>query len=308
MKISIQTGDIIKNFGIKKGYALIKECGFEAIDWNIDTAWDMKLVFDDHKLPEGNIFEKELPIILDHYKAELDEIKKNGLEFSQAHAPFPCYHIDIPGLLEYSIDNLVKCIELCNEVGCKYLIVHGASIDGNDTDTTTEEMDAMNKKLYEALIPTLQNCDVVVCLENLFSWKNGAIEGHCQNSKEAAEFIDYLNDKAGKEAFGFCLDVGHANLTKKDFRTVVQPLGSRLKTLHIHDNDGTNDKHLAPFTGTVNWELLLKCLKAVDYSGNLSFETCAQTNTAFAFDAEMVKPWLELIAQTGKIFRKKITE
>ena len=69
-----------------------------------------------------------------------------------------------------------------------------------------------------------------------------------------------------------------------------------------------NDKHLAPFTGSVNWNLFTKCLKDIDYSGDLSFETFAQVTVAFNYDPDLVKPWLKLIADTGKVFKKKITE
>ena len=308
MKISVQTGGIIENFGTKETYALIKEAGFEAIDWNIDHAWDPAIIWGKHQLPLGNIFEKELHEILEYFREELDAIKENGLKITQAHAVMPATHTYIPDLFPYFIENCKNCIRLCNAVGCQRLVVHGVCMDNALLDLTAEDIDEMNRQLYESLIPVLKDTDVMVLLENLFSWDNGPVEGHCQNGKEAADFIDYLNEKAGKEAFGFCWDIGHSKLLGKDFRKFTSALGHRIKALHIHDNDGVNDKHLAPFTGSVNWDMFIKCLKDIGYSGDLSFETCTQITTAFKFDPDLVKPWLKLIAETGNIFKKNILE
>ena len=97
--------------------------------------------------------------------------------------------------------------------------------------------------------------------------------------------IDELNEKAGREAFGFCLDTGHMLLVGKRFETFVPILGSRLKTLHLHDNDGVLDRHLAPFAGQLNWEDFINSMRDVGYKGDLSFETCAQIAKSLLCDA-----------------------
>ena len=43
--------------------------------------------------------------------------------------------------------------------------------------------------------------------------------------------------------------------------------------LHIHDNNGFEDEHMAPFLGTIDWEDFCKALRQIDYSGALSLET-----------------------------------
>ena len=36
MKIAVQTGGILDHFGIDEGFRIIKEAGFDAVDFNID--------------------------------------------------------------------------------------------------------------------------------------------------------------------------------------------------------------------------------------------------------------------------------
>lgn len=309
MKLCVQSGTVVFEHGYEKGYAMFREAGFEAIDWNIDTAWNSKAIRAGDTTKEC-IFTHPIDEVIAHYAEEVEIIKKNGLVISQAHAPFPAYVPGKPEVLDYAIEIYKKCIELCAHVGCKNLVIHGISLAPADKENTPASIDALNMKLYESLIPTLLKVEgkVTVCLENLFSGKGRHfMEGTCSNPYQAVAYIDALNAKAGREVFGLCLDTGHINLLQKDMRTYIPILGKRIKALHVHDNDGLADSHLAPYTGTIDWSAFCAALKEVGYEGDLDFETFAQTKLE-RMDAEMVPAFLKLIATCGEHFRKKITE
>jgi sugar phosphate isomerase/epimerase len=51
---------------------------------------------------------------------------------------------------------------------------------------------------------------------------------------------------------GFCFDIGHAHL-QGSFENEYATLASRIRSTHIHDNDGVEDRHLAPGLGTIDW-------------------------------------------------------
>jgi len=308
MQICVQSGGIIGHLGLEKGYAAIAEAGFTGIDWNaIDNALPSNKIRElDYK---GNcIFEQPLETVIAHFAKEVEQIHKNNLTISQAHAPFPAYVPGHPEVLEYMIGIYCRVIELCDYVGCKNIIIHGISLPITDTENTLESIATLNWHLYESLIPTLQKHNVTVCLENLFSWDSGAMVGVCSDPNEAVHYIDALNQKAGKECFALCMDTGHLTLLGIDFRRYVPVLGKRIQALHIHDNDGRVDRHLAPLTGKTNWTLFCETLRAVGYEGDLSFETFQQAIVAWKFDDEMLMPWLTLIRQTGECFRKRIQQ
>ncbi len=308
MKISIQDAGTCDSLGLERGYAAIARAGFEAIDWNIDHALRADKI---KALQYGDcIFEKSVDEMLAYYAEELAIIKKNGLEITQCHAPFPAYVPGHPELLEYMIGIYRGCIRFCSAVGIPRMVVHGISLQQDDRENTPESILALNRRLYESMIPTLQEVSgVTVCLENLATWSdNVATEGVCFDPHDAAALIDSLNKMAGKECFGLCMDVGHMQLVMKDIRTYAPILGDRIKCLHIHDNDAHADRHLAPFTGATNWDNVCAALKKIGYKGDLSFETVRQTRSVSKFDLDLVQPWLNVIYATGVAFRKRITE
>lgn len=305
MEISVQNGGIIQALGKEKCYAAIAQAGFTAIDWNIDHALPGSVIRS-MDYAGKSILEQPLEKVIDHYAEELSIIRKNGLTITQAHAPFPAYLPGHPEVLEYMIGIYRRSIELCDYAGCKNLVIHGISLANIDRENTPEDIEKLNWHLYESLIPTLLKCNVTVCLENLFTWDSAAVEGVCSDPHEAVKFVDGLNAKAGREVFGFCLDTGHLQLLGKSFRSYIPILGSRIKALHIHDNDGRADSHLAPMTGKIDWPVFCDTLREIGYDGDLSFETFQQALAALKVDESLLMPWLTLICQTGEVFRKHI--
>ncbi|MBO5203106.1 MAG: sugar phosphate isomerase/epimerase [Clostridia bacterium] len=297
MKIGIQSSATTLDIGYAEAYRLFAEAGFESIDWNINDALKPSMITNGTYVG-NNVFEKDIEEIIEYFNVELTEIKRNGLEIHQAHAPFPAYVPDKPEVLDYMIEVYKKCIMLCQEVGCKYLVIHGVSLARKDRGNTPESVRALNDKLYTSLIPTLIDTEVTVCLENLFTGAGGICAGVCSNPYEAVEMIDNYNAQAGKECFGLCLDTGHLNLVKQDVRYYIPILNKRIKALHIHDNDGLSDTHKAPYTGTIVWKDFCDELRKIGYNGDITFETFNQTSLK-VIDRELLTPWLKLICQIG---------
>ena len=309
MKISIQTGNVIDCIGYEKGYALFREAGFDAIDWNLDhSAKATELISGSCR---GKcIFERPLEDILAYYKEELDAIHANGLEITQAHAPFPPYAANDPELTGYVASITRNMIGFCDKVGCGNLVVHGINPVFDDNDITLEDVREMNIRFYASLIPALLKSNVTVCLENLPVGRNRGmdkLEGICCDPQDAAELIDTLNEMAGREVFGLCLDTGHLNLIRRDPRRYVAVLGRRIKATHLHDNNGFTDEHIVPFSGTMNWKHLCQALHEAGYSGDLSFETFLQTEHVLRFGEDLLLPWLKLIHACGEAFAKTVS-
>ncbi len=309
MYISTQNGNLTKDFDKETAYRLIAEAGFEAIDWNLDHALPRQEFLKAETYENLCIFEKSLPEIMAYYAEELAIIRKNGLKFAQCHAPFPAYVPTRPESLEYAIQNYRALIAFAHEIGCPKVVIHGISRTADDRDTTPEELEHMNRYLYESLIDVLQKTNVTVCLENLF--ETGPVDvryaGHCSDPYEAAAFIDELNAKAGKNCFGLCLDTGHLQLVHIPCHRYLPILGKRIVALHIHDNDAVKDRHMAPYTGTVRWDEFYEELRRIEYEGDLNFETFRQVDKS-VIDPELVPLFLKHICNIGKFFRKKITE
>ena len=89
-------------------------------------------------------------------------------------------------------------------------------------------------------------------------------------------------------------------------------LGSRLKVLHIHDNDGLADLHQIPFVFTrtrenkssTDWEGFVRGLRAIGFDGVLNFETAPVLT---AFPEELREDALRLIARIGRYLGGQIS-
>ena len=314
MDISIQNDDIFDAFGPELGAKMIRDAGFTAVDWSLYRSLKgktLKKAAEDEKLYDICIFEKSLEEVIEYYSDHIKAFRDNGLRITQAHAPFPAYLPGRDDVLDYCIKIYSRIIELCDKVGCKNLVIHGISPAPLEEAVPYEYYKALNYKLYRGLIPTLRNTNVTICLENLFRTRTyhghtDYFEGTCSDPYEAVEYIDTLNAEAGRDdAFGFCLDVGHLHLLRKRFAYYIPVLGKRLKCLHLHDNDTTNDEHILPYAGTIIWNEFLDSMRDIGYDGDLSFETLNQTSTS-TIPPELVPTFLRTIYDIGKYFQARI--
>jgi sugar phosphate isomerase/epimerase len=61
------------------------------------------------------------------------------------------------------------------------------------------------------------------------------------------------------EQVGFCFDPGHMNaFSETDMQGWLNELGPRIREIHLHDNDGTEDDHLAIGKGNIDFESLFE--------------------------------------------------
>ena len=138
----------------------------------------------------------------------------------------------------------------------------------------------------------------------MFGWDyidNRAIPGPCSTIDE---YIDYL-DSLDRNYFVACLDIGHAEMDKisqGSASEMIPALGSRLKALHIHDNDKIDDLHTLPFTKNILWDDVMKALKSINYDGEFTFEA---DNIFMAFPDELLMSVSKLMLDVGRYFIKK---
>ena len=77
---------------------------------------------------------------------------------------------------------------------------------------------------------------------------------------------------------GACLDTGHAYLAG-DLYNLVYKVAPYLRMLHVHDNSGQYDEHLAPGDGRIDWESLLRELVGVGFHGSMILEIAGGEQT-----------------------------
>ncbi len=73
--------------------------------------------------------------------------------------------------------------------------------------------------------------------------------------------------------FGICLDVGHVNVySTTDVRSWIKSLKGWIREIHLHDNLGSSDDHLALGDGIIDFRSLFKTLMRIDPLPPLTFD------------------------------------
>ncbi len=304
VKVGVQSAFWYDDRDPQRSFEYIKDCGFEAVDFNIDAYFPIPEL----KKDPSHEFLLDRPIeqLFEFFAPLRDASKSTGVVISQMHAPFPIWIRDREDLNERIFGILDKCFAICEFVGCPAIVVHPSP-----AATRKEELE-LNLEVYSSLIPLIKKYKgVKICLENIFTHQGlRIIEGRLAIADDACALVDLLNERAGGDYFGFCFDIGHANLANCRIGDFVRALGDRLTILHIHDNDGKEDLHMIPYSylerdlrTLIDWESFVEALHEINYQGVLSFETF-RIYSAYPEAAHTAV--LELISAIGHDWAKKI--
>jgi sugar phosphate isomerase/epimerase len=92
---------------------------------------------------------------------------------------------------------------------------------------------------------------VKIAIENIF--------------EDDPDHLRLLSEKMGSENFGICFDTGHFNLfSKLTLKEWLALIKSHIRVIHLHDNRGQADEHLAVGEGDFDFDTLFKEVKDVD--------------------------------------------
>ncbi len=85
------------------------------------------------------------------------------------------------------------------------------------------------------------------------------------------ETIGKIFSRYSPDFVGLCFDSGHSNLGR-DRLDGLTPFLDRLLVLHLNDNDGSSDQHHLPFSDTIDWSRVARCIAESSYDKPLNLE------------------------------------
>lgn len=308
MNIGVQTRGIIEP-GVSpfSGFSLIAEAGFTKVDYNLDVFLKNSDIYGNNL---NDFFDVETEKLVEYFAIHRKAMDQVGIVPSQMHAPYPVKVPRNDNVTYYMVNVVIpKSIKIASVLGVPWVVIHPFKLQYTHGKDMEHEA---NFLYFKSLIPMLKENGVRVCMENLYESIGGRIvEGVCSNPREAARYIDELNREAGEELFGFCLDAGHLQLSKRDPYEFIMTLGDRLKILHLHENNGEEDLHEIPFTfgreysGVQDWDGICQALAKTGFEGTLSFETFPSMN---AFPYTVQKEVLDVICSCGDWLKMQIED
>lgn len=217
----------------KEKLQMIKDSGFKTIC----TWWG-----DEFYESEGDY--RTHPEIADHF----------GLHVEHAHISYYVANkiwedtLDGESIFKKYIDD----IKQARSSGLKTLVVH-------PFEKTVPNI--RNEKLcfqrFKHLGDVAEKYDVELAIENLAD--NDTL-------KKILKYVDHPN-------IGLCFDSGHNFITCGNDFSLLFDFSDRIHALHLHDNDRTQDLHLLPYQGEIDWYAFKNALKSTEYKKSIMLES-----------------------------------
>jgi len=271
--------------GTDKAIELLKKAGFEAFDLSMCEMFRRE----DHWMNGENWREYSK-----HLKSVAD---KEGIVCNQAHAPFPSSYGDAEKD-EWVFGEIVRSMEAASICGAKIIVVHPKQ--HLPYMENREALLEMNIEFYNRLIPYCEKFNIMVATENMWQQNRiskAIIDSTCSRADEFCEYIDKIDSKW----ITGCLDLGHVALINADLNEFARKMGKeRLKSLHVHDNDGIRDLHVMPYTQRIDFDGFAKTLGEIGYEGDITFEA---SNFLKKFPDELLSEATALMCSIGKHMR-----
>jgi len=232
--------------GLERAFIKAKELGLDGIEW-----------FESY----GRRFRD--PRRIDRVRALS---KKHSIEAS-FHAPY-VGRWDIGRLTpQAGSERINGMLRKCARFGAHCMTLHPGSF--SDDIPRAEALHNTVESIARSA-PIARQMKIRICVENSTCCHNPNDLGVC------TEDFEFLFERVRSPIVGLCLDVGHAHITGNLY-DLIKKFGPRIYNTHLHDSDGTDDNHLAPGEGTIDWNGLFKALAKAEYKGYLNFEFSVKT-------------------------------
>lgn len=270
MKLATTTGDFFSyTHSQTEAFAHIKKAGFRYVDYNF-----------------GRDYEAQSGIYSAGFQGYFEQIQEDaqkiGVTLVQAHAPMGKPLCDEDGSF---LASTLRCVDACGAWGIPNLVVHSGYAEG----LSPEETFAKNREFFMPLLERAERYGVNILVENFNRmWKEGLY--WIDNALDLLRMIEVVDHPL----FHAVWDTGHANMKEMPQDEALRLLGSHVRALHVQDNLGNKDSHIAPFSGTLNLDSLMHGLLDIGYEGYFTFEVSnlavAAEKRTFETDTRLATP------------------
>lgn len=227
-----------------------KKLGFDFVEIGIETPTD------------ASVFRKKKPSILKSLK-----------KFSYQPIGHTAWWYDLSSpyeLVRNAWINQAKIdIKIANELGINLLnfhfMVHSKILLKNQVP---------RKVVLENYVDSLNHLVKIA--------KNYKITLMLENGEEKFEYYKYVLDSVPHVRVHF--DIGHAFISGGmiNIKKFISYFNGRIAHIHIHDNHGKQDEHLALRRGKINWKQVVYLLKKAKYDKTITLEV-------FTSDKDLIK-------------------
>ncbi|NJE08839.1 sugar phosphate isomerase/epimerase [Thermococcus sp. M39] len=212
-----------------------------------------------------------------NYKPHLEALESYGLK-NIIHAPFS--DLNIAALSEklrrVMLETIFETLEIAHEMGSLLVVLHPGHYSPLSLKFP-KAYEKVHKRSLEEIDRVAEKIGVKVALENMPKFP--ILDG--QTADRIYNLIDGTN-------LYVTFDVGHLYTVTKNYAEFLELLGDRIIHIHLHDNDGKNDSHLALGDGIIPWDDVLEILPK-----NITWSLEVRSLDDFKKSLEFLKSYLK---------------
>lgn len=179
-----------------------------------------------------------------------------------------------------SVTEMKRSMSVAADLGASKVVLHPSIMSGMAPHVPDRSTGYAFDFLSE-MVGLAEKLGITICLENMMP-RNGF-------GVEPAE-LDIIFRSFPQ--LKFTLDSGHANLNDPEGNRLIQLVerfGDRIAHVHLSDNRGVYDDHLALGRGNINIHGLLKMLHSIGYDDTITFEVFVEDRMLLVESREMVE-------------------
>ncbi len=183
------------------------------------------------------------------------------------HAPFDGLNIATPQtmLRRAALKLIERSMEFAHKLEAKLIVVHSgfkSPLDYFKPRKTWETFVHVLKRLNGLA----EDLNLYVGIENMPAGTFALIHTH-------SDALNALRDAGFPDRVKLTLDVGHSNtINPRETINFLDNAYDFIAHMHIHDNNGKGDDHLAVGSGSINWRPVLDRAKRLKLIGGLTLE------------------------------------
>jgi sugar phosphate isomerase/epimerase len=164
-----------------------------------------------------------------------------------------------PKLAELSRERYTQSLAVARKLRAHAVIFHSTFSPLVRSTGYLEGWVARNAGFWADFLRDAEQADQTLLIENLY--------------EDRPEILLALAQRIAHPRLRICLDVGHVNLySRAPLVRWAETLAPYLACVHLNDNNGETDEHMAPGEGAVDYEGLFRYLHACDDPPILSLE------------------------------------
>jgi sugar phosphate isomerase/epimerase len=211
---------------------IIKDAGFDVVS----LWWG-----DEEKANTGSLY--DLPSI----------VRDRGLSIDNIHVPFDdCndFWSEAESDRQNIIDRYCAWLDDCARHKIPKMVMH--LTQGPNPPSPNKSGLAVIKKLVQEA----EDKNVILAVENI----------------QCIEHLEFVFSRIDSPHLAFCYDSSHDFLWSRQPCELLNKWAGRLVTTHFSDNDGQDDRHWLPNTGTIDWQKIGRSFPIETYSGPFLLE------------------------------------